>query len=383
MKQCKFRPFIYFACAVSLFVSWFTLSCAAVETDTRTYVKRSSGGLLDAWIPPMLGIRGENPEPMRFFSNYPETLYVSFDDISSSSEAPLAIRFYGDYSDMTSALLTGYFYYPFAFYPVTADLPQSELLSSALQTGTLSFTFNVEFYGSDETFHPNTLFEVPVFGTKFAYKSHLGDLYRYTLFLDNSSDTVNGVISALYNNQNFKMRFDVSGKSGFSATVYFSPLLVSTNPAGPGILSSDAEIIVEGLDHLEEAVTTAIQSGVTDVSRVIVQETTKVTDKLDEVTQTIINVGSDVDMSLDNSKLTSIQERSDQLSDQIYSKIDSGEVETVITRRLSDSVADSYNHDGFQLVGGWMQRIFDMGFGTIIFMCLTLGVSLFIIGRRM
>lgn len=382
MKLRRFRPWIFGLCAVSLFISWLTLSCAAADVDTRTYVKRASGGLLDAWVPPMLGFVGENPDPPMFYSNYPEPLYVNFETVASSS-APLAVRFFGDYSDKTSALLTGYFTYPFAFYPITSDLPQSELLSAALQTGTLSFTFNIEFFGGDDTFHPATNFVVPVFGTKFAYKSHLGDLYRYTLFLDNSSDTVNAVLSALYNNQVFQMRFALEFTKAFSATAYFSPLLISTNPAGPGILSSDAEIIVEGLEHLEEAVKTAIQSGVTDVSRVIVQETTKVTDKLDEVTQTIINVGSDIDMSVDTSKLTSAQERSDALTAEIYSKIDSGEVETVITRRLSDPVSDSYNHAGFQLVGGWMQRIFDMGFGTIIFMCLTLGVSLFIIGRRM
>lgn len=381
MKLRRFRPWIFGLCAVSLFISWFTLSCAAAEVDTRTYVKRGSGGILDAWIPPRFV---DNPDCTFSYDN--KSLPVSVSDLTSESDAPLAVNFViSPHSTIYNPYVSGTFTYTFGFYPVTSDLTRRDLLDSYDKTGSLSVTFNVEFFGSDKNFHPSLDYVVVPFQTKFIFKSNIGDLYRYSLFTSDSS-SASAVVDSVFSNSTFNMVFDAKFniKEGFSATCYFSPLLISTNPAGPGLIDGgDAEIIVDGLDHLEEAMNVAIQSGVSDISRVIVQETTKVTDKLDEVTQTIINVGSDVDMSVDTSKLTSAQERSDALTAEIYSKIDSGEVETVITRRLSDPVSDSYNHAGFQLVGGWMQRIFDMGFGTIIFMCLTLGVSLFIIGRRM
>lgn len=380
MRFRRFRPWIFGLCAVSLFISWFTLSCAAAEVDTRTYVRYGEGGMLDAWVPPRFV---DNPNSVFQYDGGSVPILVR--DVTSDSSAPLAVEFSYSGGGSSLYLKSGYFSYTFGFHPVTADLSRSDILDSYGKTGTLSVTFNVEFFGSDSTFHPSLEDVVVPFKSKFVFKSKLGDMYRYTLFTSDSA-SASDVISSVFNNSTFDMKFFAKfalGK-GLSALCYFSPLLISTNPAGPGLIDGgDAEIIVDGLDHLEEALTTAVQSGVSDISRVIVQETTKVTDKLDEVTQTIINVGSDVDMSVDTSKLTSVQERSDALTDEIYSKIDSGEVETVITRRLSDPVSDSYNHSGFQLVGGWMQRIFDMGFGTIIFMCLTLGVSLFIIGRRM
>lgn len=380
MRFCRLRPFVYFLCAVSLFVSWFTLSCAAAQTDTRTYVKRGSGGVLDAWIPPRFV---DNPNCYLYYDD--TGIKMSVTDLTAESDAPLAVKFDcpGSGSIYTKS---GIFTYTFGFYPVTSDLSRSDILDSYDKTGTLSVTFNCEFFGSDSNFHPSLTEVVVPFKSKFIFKSSLGDMYRYTLFASNDASAASSVVSSVFDNGTFDMKFDsrFTLKYGFSATCYFSPLLISTNPAGAGMIEGgDSQIIVDGLENLEDAMNTAISSGVDKVSQVIVQETTKVTDKLDEVTQTIIDVGSDIDMSIDNSGLTSIQDRSKKISDQIYDKIDSGQVETVVTRRLSDSVADSYNHAGFELVGGWMQRIFDMGFGTIIFMCLTLGVSLFIIGRRM
>ena len=143
-------------------------------------------------------------------------------------------------------------------------------------------------------------------------------------------------------------------------------------------------MIVQGLENVEEAVRTSVAQGASQISSVIVQETQKITDGIEQQTETLITLGSDVDMSVTGrDELTSVQEQQEAITNEIYQKIDSGEVEIVVSQKLMDLNSDNFARSGFTWVGSVMQRTFDLGFGELIVMCLTLGVALFVIGRKM
>ncbi len=163
------------------------------------------------------------------------------------------------------------------------------------------------------------------------------------------------------------------------------PMTLSTGTISDEALADAKQttIIVNGFANLESAIETSVASGVTQLEEVIVRETQALSDAFAIHTDTIINVGSEEDVSLDNSELTSVQEREQIIRDKIKEKLDSNEVITQIEDvNLSSVSSDNVNDSTFEWLSDTMQRIFDMGFGEVIILSLTFALSMFIIGRR-
>ncbi len=372
------RKVILCACAALLLLYSFVVPVGALD-----WVERGSGGLVDLYIVPK-----HNPNLEMYLWNtslsdhLTETL-ITTTDITAGSGAPLAIRF--NFPKVSS--FVGWADSVFMWKPLidpVSSITRSELMDSLIATDYIGFSWSVESF--DSNFKPDL--DISFYGGKFAFVSTLGGLSRYTLFIPRES--IDSVVSDLYNGNisiYFKFFYRYKQSSAKSLDLYFSNFTLTTNPAGIGMLpddGADLTVVVDGLENLEVAVNTAVSSGVEQLSSVVVQETTKITDSITEQTDTIINIGSDVDMSVPNrDELTSVQERQEAITNEIYDKINSGDVETVVSQKLSDLNSDSLNRSGFSWVGSLMQKTFDLGFGELIVMCLTLGVALFVIGRRM
>lgn len=171
----------------------------------------------------------------------------------------------------------------------------------------------------------------------------------------------------------------------FDGGLTLFPMILSTGTISDEALADAKQttIIVNGFANLESAIETSVASGVTQLEEVIVRETQALSDAFAIHTDTIINVGSEEDVSIDNSELTSVQEREQIIRDKIKEKLDSNEVITQLEDVNFSSVSsDNVNDSTFEWLSDTMQRIFDMGFGEVIILSLTFALSMFIIGRR-
>lgn len=300
-------------------------------------------------------------------------------NITSGSGAPAAFNLNGEKSG---------FFRQFNL-PLQIPAPTKMILSSMydylLATDYLAVNLVFETYDSDLSL--NYLSSQLTEGVKWVTVGNLGDLKRCKLVFDTSNRSVlDTVLSKLYSG-NYIMQIPIytsaSNKTGYFSTFYITNSPNSV-PSPGGDDSSDNQLIVNGIENLEAAVIDAIQSGITNLSQVIVSQNQAVLDGMQQQTDMIINIGDDVDMSITNlNDLNAVQDKSDEITNQIYQKIDEGEVEQVLTQRVSDIQDENINDAGFGFVGSLMQRIFDMGFGQVILVSLTLAMAMFVIGRKM
>lgn len=404
-----YRKFILCVCAALLLLYSFLLPSFASVTWGENGI---FDGRVQAHLPldtPDAGYNYFAPELLQDVTSgkppvtttYNQGIYVSMSDVTFGSGAPFAVQF---------TMPTGwwnkmYFYFRPRFDALTG-ITQSQIVDCVNATGYLVVYWQMETYEivlynnqvAQDSGNPQVQpsLDIGNYGGSWVLRGQYGDLVRYVYTIpltspdiwDAVSDILNGTFAPLW-------RMDISGNDNtpisdnepFDITMYFSNLLISSNPDGPGrIIDSgmDVQLIVQGLENVEEAVRTSVAQGASQISSVIVQETQKITDGIEQQTETLITLGSDVDMSVTGrDELTSVQEQQEAITNEIYQKIDSGEVEIVVSQQLMDLDSDNFSRSGFTWVGSVMQRTFDLGFGELIVMCLTLGVALFVIGRKM
>lgn len=377
------RKVILCACAALLLLYSFVVPSSAMSLSDCTVTINRNGNLVDIYLQPYF-----SSGDVTFYKGDNSYIFTAT-NLTEGSNAPLCVQLYNNATGYSSSFST-YKGTLLLRFPQLTGITNTELMSRVDSTDYIIISLDFETFDNSVTNNIKPDLDTTLLGSSFAFTSQLGDLKRYTWFIDKDSSQLNSVISNLYAG-NFSMYLPVSwkydGKRSKTVTLYSSCLYLSNNPYGHDLVIPDADntqVVVDGLENLEVAVNTAVSSGVEQLSSVVVQETTKITDSITEQTDTIINIGSDVDMSVPNrDELTSVQERQEAITNEIYDKINSGDVETVVSQKLSDLNTDSLNRSGFSWVGSLMQKTFDLGFGELIVMCLTLGVALFVIGRRM
>lgn len=378
-----FKKIILFTSAALLLFYAFAVPSFAAPRDPIA-VSRSPNGYLIYDVP----IYSTSILPLYNYYGFVQSLSPSY--VTSDYSFNLSVNY------SASNLIYESHYGDITF--TTAIMSQQQyldILDSYFSSGYLfiSLTLTSEILAGNSINSASHILDTSVlwYGSKWSVVSYFGNVRQYSVILSDP-DVVRSLLSgllsghALLGSQMPAVRVSMSAdKYGdYSFNLYFDPLHISTEPNEVVFVpDGNTVLIVEGMENLQESIEEAIQSGVDQLSDVIVRESKQISDSIYEQTDTLIHLGDDVDMSLDLSGLDDIQSKEAALTQEIYSRLDTGQVESVVSQYLMDVNSENFNRTGFEWVGNTMQRVFDLGFGEVILSCLTIGVALFVIGRKM
>lgn len=271
-------------------------------------------------------------------------------------------------------------------------ITRSQMADYLAKTNYIGVTFEMSYLDDSSTQDdviPNLT--ASVFGAKFAVAQTVGSLVRYTWFIqygDNipSDSLIDKLLMGSTPNVNGDVQFGLpfTNTSSFTTPEYTTYELgyftITNNPEGALLPDADnTTIIVEGLDNLGDAIDTSISAGVTEITSVVNQQTNDITGAVESQTEAILNYRSDVDMSISqNSEVATKLAEESLINQQIY--------DGYVTPEYDKNVGDTINQDfgdGVGFLSDAMQMIFDFGVGNLVLVLLTIGTSLFIIGRSM
>lgn len=271
-------------------------------------------------------------------------------------------------------------------------ITRSQMAGYLANTNYIGISFEMSYVDDQSTQDdviPNL--SASVFGAKFAVAQTVGSLVRYTWFVQYSDNIpVNSLIDKLLMGSTPNVNGDVAFGLPFTNTVSFTTpeyttyelgfFTISNNPEGALLPDADSTtIIVDGLDNLGDAIDTSISAGVQEIESVVLQQTDDITGAIDSQTEAILNYRSNVDMSISqNAEVATKLAEETLINQQIYDGYVTPEYDT----NVGDTIDQNFG-DGVGFLSDAMQMIFDFGVGNLVLVLLTIGTSLFIIGRSM
>lgn len=282
---------------------------------------------------------------------------------------------------------------------VTIKLPyiggvvtRSQISDYLNNTKYIGVTFEMVCLGDDSEAPPVAPnLSASVFGADFVISQTVGNTIRYTWFIEYGSSIPDGsLLDRLLEGDTPNVNGDVPFGLPFTNpgaisvghyTLYELGMFTFTNnPEGAILPEPDSTtIIIEGLENLGDAIDVSISAGVTEITNVVTQQTNEITGAIDSQTEAILNYRSDVDMSISQNAEVATKLAEESLINQaIYDGYVTPEYDTNVGNTIDQNFGD-----GVGFLSDAMQMIFDFGVGNLVLVLLTIGTSLFIIGRSM
>lgn len=230
----------------------------------------------------------------------------------------------------------------------------------------------------------------PTFGSTFVLVQEVDNTLYYTwnyILEDGSlppivSDLLEGTEPNVNGDVPFLVPFTNEGQmaQGSIFVTELMPFTITNKPEGAIIPQPDSTTIIVGsIDDLGEAIDASISAGVEEINNVVLQQTDAITGAVESQTEAILNYRSNVDMSVSENAEVATKLAEESL---ITGQIHDGYTDLEYDSDVGSSI-DSNFGEGVSFLSSAMQMIFDFGVGQLVLILLTIGTSLFIIGRSM